>query len=236
MVSYNWDDQLVVVEIAKHLKKEGFKVWLDLDEMTGSTLESMANAVESSSVVLVCMSRKYKESANCRLEGEYAFKKKKIIIPLMMQSNWEPEGWLGAIAGTKLYFSFSDPSSYQASLEGVLKELKRHSPEMANHETVALLAQPVPAPVILSPPPSPSLPPQLEVKSWSPQKVSEWMKQIGMRTYLIEKFHDEDMDGKSLAGLAFALRKGSPVLWATAAIQPGGTLGFVNLGELAIFI
>jgi len=107
------------VEITKHLRKEGFKVWFDLDEMSGSTLESMAEAVESSSVILVCMSHKYKESANCQLEGEYAFKKKKIIIPLMMQSKWEPDGWLGAIAGTKLYFSFSDPR-YQASLEGIL--------------------------------------------------------------------------------------------------------------------
>jgi len=39
---------------------------MDIDEMGGSTLESMAKAVENASVVLVCVSQKYKESPNCR--------------------------------------------------------------------------------------------------------------------------------------------------------------------------
>jgi len=48
------------------LKADGYDVWIDLEQMGGSTLEAMAKAVENASVVLICMCRKYKESRNCR--------------------------------------------------------------------------------------------------------------------------------------------------------------------------
>ncbi len=38
------------------------QTWMDVDKMSGSTLEAMAQAVEDSAVVLVCVSKKYKES------------------------------------------------------------------------------------------------------------------------------------------------------------------------------
>jgi len=39
---------------------------MDVDEMGGSTLQSMAEAVEKAAVVLICFSRKYKDSVSCR--------------------------------------------------------------------------------------------------------------------------------------------------------------------------
>ena len=66
MISYQWDVQKLVIQIKNKLQADGFKVWMDIDEMGGSTLESMAKAVENASVVLVCVSQKYKESPNCR--------------------------------------------------------------------------------------------------------------------------------------------------------------------------
>ena len=38
------------------------QTWMDVDNMSGSTLEAMAKAVEGSAVVLICVSKKYKES------------------------------------------------------------------------------------------------------------------------------------------------------------------------------
>lgn len=77
--------------------------------MSGSTLEAsmtflhlcylsylsitVAKAIENSSCVLICMSEKYKDSPNCRLEGEYTSSTKKKFIPLMMQKNFVPSGW-----------------------------------------------------------------------------------------------------------------------------------------------
>ena len=55
-----------MIQLKTQLQAQGYKVWMDIDEMGGSTLESMARAVENASVVLVCVSQKYKESPNCR--------------------------------------------------------------------------------------------------------------------------------------------------------------------------
>jgi len=66
MISYQWDVQTLVIQLKNKLQADGYKVWMDIDEMGGSTLERMAKAVENASVVLVCVSQKYKESPNCR--------------------------------------------------------------------------------------------------------------------------------------------------------------------------
>ena len=42
MLSYQWDSQEVVLRIVASLKQRGFAVWLDLEEMSGSTLDAMA--------------------------------------------------------------------------------------------------------------------------------------------------------------------------------------------------
>ena len=39
---------------------------MDIDNMEGSTLQAMAEAVEDSFAVVSCMSQKYKDSPNCR--------------------------------------------------------------------------------------------------------------------------------------------------------------------------
>ena len=39
---------------------------MDIDQMGGSTLQAMADAVEKASIVLMAMSQKYKDSPNCR--------------------------------------------------------------------------------------------------------------------------------------------------------------------------
>mgnify|MGYP002788153319 CR=1 FL=1 len=49
----------------------------------------MSTAIENSECVLVCMSQKYKDSPNCRLEAEYIFQTKKPFIPLIMEENYK---------------------------------------------------------------------------------------------------------------------------------------------------
>ena len=53
-------------QIRNSLHARGYKVWMDIDNISGSTLQAMAEAVEDSSVVLLCMSQRYKDSPNCR--------------------------------------------------------------------------------------------------------------------------------------------------------------------------
>ena len=62
MLSYEWGCQASVLLIKSELERAGYKTWMDVDNMSGSTLEAMAKAVEGSAVVLICVSKKYKES------------------------------------------------------------------------------------------------------------------------------------------------------------------------------
>ena len=64
------------------------------------------NSIENSSVFLMCVSEKYYQSPNCRLEAEYAVRLQKPIIPIIMQSDYMPLGWLGIIIGSKIYYKF----------------------------------------------------------------------------------------------------------------------------------
>jgi hypothetical protein len=52
------------------------------------------------------MSDTYKRSANCQSEAEYAFNRKKHIVPIKMKKDYTPDGWLGFILGTRMYIDF----------------------------------------------------------------------------------------------------------------------------------
>ena len=48
---------------------QGFKMWMDIYHMADgeeSTLQTMADAVEGSAVVIMCVSESYKDSPYCR--------------------------------------------------------------------------------------------------------------------------------------------------------------------------
>ncbi|GFR88272.1 hypothetical protein ElyMa_002513400 [Elysia marginata] len=116
-ISYSWNEKELVKKIHSSLVAEGYQTWIDWERMEGSTLEAMAQAVENSAVVLVCMSERYKQSPNCRTEAEYMFQLRKDYIPLMCQKRYRPDGWLGAILGAKLFFDFSGKYPYEKPLQ-----------------------------------------------------------------------------------------------------------------------
>ncbi|XP_055957322.1 uncharacterized protein LOC130010412 isoform X2 [Patella vulgata] len=124
MISYNWDKQDLVLKIRDQLKSNNIKVWMDVDDMEGSTLEAMAEAVEQAEIVIMCMSRKYKNSENCRAEAEYAFTKKRTIIPIRMETDYTPDGWLGIVCGSKLWYDFSDEQLMNSNMGRFLKAVE----------------------------------------------------------------------------------------------------------------
>lgn len=87
MISYQWANQKLIEKIRDSLQENGVKCWVDIDDMQGSTLDAMAQAVEGAEIVLICYSKKYQDSPSCRAEAEYAFKLRKPIIPLKMERN-----------------------------------------------------------------------------------------------------------------------------------------------------
>ncbi|XP_072019557.1 uncharacterized protein [Amphiura filiformis] len=106
MISYQWDSQDRVTAIRDKLIQTGYKVWMDVDKMRGDILDAMADAVEKSDVILICMTERYKDSTSCRSEAKYASKKNKHIVPLLLEADYDPDGWLGILLGTKLFYKF----------------------------------------------------------------------------------------------------------------------------------
>ncbi|XP_038051199.1 uncharacterized protein LOC119724289 isoform X3 [Patiria miniata] len=123
MISYQWGCQMQMIKVKELLRAAGYHVWMDVDNMGGSTLESMATAVERSAVVLVCFSEKYKRSASCRTEAEYTYKLQKPIIPLRLQLDYDPDGWLGIMIGAKLYVDMSRPDNLEEDFSKLKQQL-----------------------------------------------------------------------------------------------------------------
>ena len=202
MISYQWDSQEVLVEVKNRLRASGYRVWMDLEQMRGSTLDSMAEAVENGSVVLVCVSRRYKESQNCRSEATYAYDLKKDIIPLMMECNYKGDGWLGLIVTGKMRFKFWSKDVLEESVTKLIRELG----ERGKHVDVAdgppkPVVQADQADIVATSPSSPG------VFTWTNERVKQWFKEIGL-----EKVCKEDisgMNGQSLTDLQ-QLRKECP--------------------------
>ena len=67
MLAFQWDVQPQIKRIKAGLVARGYCVWIDIEQMSGSTIDAMAAAVEGSAVVVFGVSRRYKESPNCRM-------------------------------------------------------------------------------------------------------------------------------------------------------------------------
>eukprot|EP00732_Lithocolla_globosa_P003581 Lithocolla_globosa_v1_NODE_2944_length_1815_cov_7.523864.p2 type:complete len:100 gc:universal NODE_2944_length_1815_cov_7.523864:1580-1281(-) len=92
--------------------------------MKNDLLDSMSQAVENSSVIIVCCTRRYKESANCRLEAGYAHKLRKPMVPLRFET-YHPDGWLGLLEAQRMYVDMSSGIS-QEKLANLLQEIHSH--------------------------------------------------------------------------------------------------------------
>ncbi|KAL3889423.1 hypothetical protein ACJMK2_001767 [Sinanodonta woodiana] len=123
MISYNWSHQKELIAIRDSLRKQGFVVWMDIENMFDSTLQAMADGVEHAHVVLICMSQKYKDSPNCRAEAEYAFQLKKKIIPLKMERGYQPDGWLGILIGTRIFYDFSGKYDFETKIKELIRAI-----------------------------------------------------------------------------------------------------------------
>ena len=194
MISYQWDSQEVLVEVKNRLQASGYRVWMDLEQMGGSTLETMAKAVEDSSVILICLSERYKESPNCRSEAEYTYKLGKDIIPLMMQRNYKPDGWLGMLVGTKFWIDFHSKHVIEQGVTKLIKELGGRGKDVdVTDGPSEPVVQAVQADIVATSPSSPG------VSTWTNEEVKQWFKEIGL-----EKVCKEDisgMNGQSLTDL-----------------------------------
>jgi len=214
MMSYNWASQPVMILLARKLQASGVRVWLDIDQMTGSTLEAMAEAVEGSKMVIVGVSKKYKESPNCRTEAQYAFQLGKHIVPIMMHSAYKPDGWLGALLGAQLWFDCTSDTKMEESFVNLFREVKKYA-DMPNLVAPATPASPtltyghgtvIPASAI----PSSSSSSGADSASnpalkWNVEEVCGWLGNNGLSVF-VKTIRKHEMDGKAVVTLASMMK------------------------------
>jgi hypothetical protein len=205
MISYNWGHQSLVLKIAEALKKAGYNIWIDVEEMNGSTLGTMGKAVEESELILVCMSSLYQKSQACRTEGEYCYKLKKNIIPLMMEQ-FQPTEWLGALLGSKLYYPCTTEDEIKRNLPQIIKGIEINVPksedEIKKQEDEEKITDDIKndeVKITINPPNPPCE--QVQPRDWDIEKVLIWLKKIGLEDYALF-FKVNEMNGRALQQLA----------------------------------
>ena len=130
MISYCHQDKTICHRLHKRLLADKFKVWIDLENMYGSTIARMAEAIENSQFILICMSEKYKSSSYCQLEAEYAFKSRRCFIPLIVENGYKPNGWLGMLTGLRMYVDFTK-YDFEEAYEKLMVEIERNRKEQS---------------------------------------------------------------------------------------------------------
>ena len=191
MISYAWGAKKeLAVALAAELRSLGYEVWRDeegsaiVPSMSGDTDEPMAQAIEASHAVIVCVSPQYKESVNCRSEAQYCKVWKKShglqLLYVMMDNEYTTvskaqtvDGWLGFMLGTELWYPLWSPGNVQSTaieLDKLIGDNARSdgtsssAPASPSKTMVASACSPT---VVSSPPPT-SAPPAVDyAKAWA---------------------------------------------------------------------
>ena len=123
MISYCHREKEICKKLYEELVRSGYRVWIDYDQMHGNVMDAMAQAIEQSRTILICMSEQYRRSNYCRAEAQYAFQKQLNLVPILLQKHYKPDGWLSFLIGPLLYVDFTK-YEYSKALEMLMTELK----------------------------------------------------------------------------------------------------------------
>jgi len=85
-------------------------------------MDSMAQAIERSHTIIICMSEQYRRSNYCRAEAHYAFQRQLKIVPILLQQYYRPDGWLLFLIGQLIYVDFTKVE-FPRAMDSLLKEL-----------------------------------------------------------------------------------------------------------------
>ncbi|KAJ3085021.1 hypothetical protein HK100_009189, partial [Physocladia obscura] len=84
MISYSWDDKVVVHFVAQVLRDNKFEVWLDNMNSKVQFNDAIAKAINSADAVIVFISESSAKSYYCNLEVNYATDMHKAIVPVRL--------------------------------------------------------------------------------------------------------------------------------------------------------
>ena len=177
MISYSHKDKALCKQLYEELSKASYRVWIDFDQMHGNVMDAMAQAIEQSHTVIICMSEEYRKSNYCRAEAHYAFQRQRKIVPVLLQKHYRPDGWLLFLIGQLVYVDFIK-YEFGRAMEILFKELKSEdisetnvSPTHPKEDKESVVSN-VPASTIKA---SPSLPVSRNIVEWTESQVQQWL-------------------------------------------------------------
>ncbi|CAF3405576.1 unnamed protein product [Rotaria socialis] len=94
IISYSEEDRLIYKQLHDELVQKPYRVCESFHQKNSNLIDTMVNSVEQSRLVIICMSKSYKQNNYCRAEIEYAYNKKLKIIPIIIENYYQPNGWL----------------------------------------------------------------------------------------------------------------------------------------------
>ncbi|XP_077984166.1 uncharacterized protein LOC144438851 [Glandiceps talaboti] len=175
MIIHESGAQRRMVDVKNKLDVLQYNIWMDVKREGTSTQEDMIEAVRFADVVLICISENYKHSNASRSAAEYAHRLQKSIIPIRVEPDYKPDGWLNNVVGTQSCFDFSSDELVDDDFSNLVGELgdRGKKPDEAQPSTEC-------------------------VESWDKADVTAWLKsnELGHITAVFERY-----DGKKL--LAF---------------------------------
>ncbi|CAF1559639.1 unnamed protein product [Rotaria magnacalcarata] len=205
MISYSHKEKVLCKQIYDELIKAGYRVWIDFDQMHGNVMDAMAQAIEQSNTVIICMSEQYRKSNYCRAEAQYAFQRERKIVPILLQKQYKPDGWLLFIIGQLLYVDFNK-YEFPRAMQMLHKELKVESvvethtaPVRPKEDTVVAHSTAHISPPEIS---IPSIVSE-NILEWTQAQVQDWL--LGHNLRQLSRLFT-DCDGRSLVYLSKYIR------------------------------
>lgn len=118
MFSYSWNQKNQVRHIYDIIDHEFINVpkWIDINKMCGNILEAMNDAVEKSFLVIIFLSKDYKNSKNCKTESELIIGKQKKFLLVLIEKGFpylegETENWLSRAFKNQYYIDLTEMDS-----------------------------------------------------------------------------------------------------------------------------
>ena len=125
LLSYSGSTKEIVQKAKSKIQAAGLSTWMDDENAeSASSMESVAALVDDAALVVVFYGSAFRKSVKSRMEAEYAEVKKKPILFVRAEKNYHPDGWLGILIGSYMYFDLfrDDGESVLQNLIARIKE------------------------------------------------------------------------------------------------------------------
>ncbi|CAF1217191.1 unnamed protein product [Rotaria sp. Silwood1] len=171
MLSFSQSDKDLCLRIYDELLKENFSIWIDQDETLAVTMDEKCEIIDECEYFVMCMSDTYKQNCFCRSEACYAYERQCKIIPLIVLSNYRPDGWLNRLINGKISIDFIkyDFESAKIKLKNEIDRQRKYSKINQQHDSV-LLKTPI----------------EISIDNEFPSQIDQWTNNH-IRLFLISK-------------------------------------------------